>query len=352
MSPRPRKDATESPENEVAPGWAEVLENIGASAAYVRLYRISAGRKVFVNRVGLDVEPEGIQDAYGGGEYELNMCDNRGKVLKGGTYRLQIDGTPKPLPQPGAPDSLARFQATDMAPARDLSEAVRRLDDIYRELRHPPAPIQRADPLELAAGLVTAVSAAVVPIITLMKEGRPRRGGPSSAAGRVEALERGIRIGISLGKGGTGSGWADKLMDMMQPHIDAAAAGAAGPEAPPPLLPALPAEGAAVPDWRQVFARYLPQLMALAAQQRDPTLYADLAVDNAPPELLDMLVQQIARGEDFRRELFQAFPQAVPYREWLTLFLGAVWTAVTQEDGGGPGANGDIPGDIPHPATG
>jgi hypothetical protein len=64
-------------------------------------------------------------------------------------------------------------------------------------------------------------------------------------------------------------------------------------------------------------------------------------LDSAPPELLDLLVQQINRGEDFRREFFEAFPQTVPYREWLLTFMGAVWNGATEAADVG---DSDIPG--------
>jgi hypothetical protein len=291
----------------------DLMEDLGADAAYLRLYRKSGGRLHFLQQCGLEIDPEWIRQNHGGGEFVIQAVNGHNKL--GPRRSLVIEGPPK---TPRAEIEVGRLESYRPAAPEvpgSIYDAVRRMDDILHELRRPPAVAQQANPLEMAGSIVTSVLTAAVPIIELMQS-RPRAKAEGGAERLMDAFTRGMKIGVGLGRNGQAATWQDRLVEAVipaiqgQPNPDPLAATESAKTALPPAQPGNPG------NWRETIAPYIPRLNLLAAGGHDPQLYADLIYDQAPPPVLDMIVLQVGRGAAFLEEFVKAFPETAGYREW------------------------------------
>lgn len=326
----------------------ELLDKLGAEATYIRLYRRANGVKTYLGQVGLDIDLETIRTSYGGGEYILQGVNVQGRTMA--TRNLRIEGHPRLTAAPdsatGAP-RLVGYAPANPEPPGSVYEAVRRLDDILHELRRPPAAAAQGNPLEMAGSIVTSILTAAAPILELYRD-RPRPKSEGGAERLMEAFTRGMKIGVSMGRNGQAATWQDRLVDAVMPALKA---GTENPPAGALPLAELGAESAPSVEpgnWRAAMGPYVLQFNRLAAAGKDPQLYGDLVYDQAPPEALDVIVQQVQRGEGFYREFFEAFPAAAPYREWWTELLSRIWEVATHRGEGGElgsdGAKHDVSG--------
>lgn len=326
----------------------DLLEQLGGEAIYLRLYRRSGGFNSYLGQVGRDVDLEWIRQTYGGGDFTLQGVNNQGHVMA--RRLIKIDGPPKLSTslenQPGA-GRVVSYAPAAPEPPGSVYEAVRRLDDILHELRRPPAAAAQGNPLEMAGSIVTSILTAAAPILELYRD-RPRPKSEGGAERLMEAFTRGMKIGVSMGRNGQAATWQDRLVDAVMPALKAGTENPAAGALPLAELGAESAPSVEPGNWRAAMGPYVLQFNRLAAAGKDPQLYGDLVYDQAPPEALDVIVQQVQRGEGFYREFFEAFPAAAPYREWWTELLSRIWEVATHRGEGGElgsdGAKHDVSG--------
>lgn len=336
----------------------ELLERVGGEAAYMRVYRLEAGERVHLRRMGPEGTIDDIQEHYGGGDYLVQVCSQDGRVK--GSRRLKIAGRPRdPDDGPADQERLVGYSATPAnagrAP-RTLGESIAQLQEVLEGARNPPPVAQQGNPLEMSIALVTALGTAAGPIIELLKDRRPKGEG-GGAVRMMEAYQNGLRTGVMLmkkhGAGEAAAGSNDILGRMLDTIGGLTRGGAAAPLEDPLALPTGELGGGAIASganaargvkleksWTEAVAPYVPRLQTLARQGKDPHLYADLLLDQASDELLELLMVQLNRGEDFWREFTSAFPGTD--RAWFQELLNRVWLGCQPDDGGA-----ENPGDVP-----
>jgi len=339
---------------EPPPAFHELMDRLGGQATYVRLYRMVAGRRSYLQKYGTEFEEADVQEKYGGGEYTAQVCDVRGAIV--GSMLFAIEGPPRqPPPDPVAAGRLVGYSAPQGEPARDLVDGFRRMEDLLRDLRNPPAVAQQANPIEMAAALMDAVSKAAAPFIEVWKvtreAGRERDDDKPGAVELMQAYQSGLKTGVHLGTrtgGGGSGGGSSSILDRLLDTVGPAIRGEVGrPElgrgAPPEDLPASSPVPADAPTWATALAPHVKRLNTMAAGGHDPELYADLAFDLAPPAALEAIAAELGKGEEFYVMFFRAFPSCEPHKRWWVQFLGRLWLTFSQppEEESGVVHNGD-----------
>lgn len=97
---------------------------------------------------------------------------------------------------------------------------------------------------------------------------------------------------------------------------------------------------------------YYGLLCQKAAAGADPTLYAEIVLDNVPDETLDMLLTRQPTPLD---ALIAEYPPAAQHREWFAQLIDTLMQAMTDEEEPAPvvvqpGASADAP-DAPPPVV-
>jgi hypothetical protein len=84
---------------------------------------------------------------------------------------------------------------------------------------------------------------------------------------------------------------------------------------------------------------YVDDLLELAADDADPSLYADVILDQAErrqPAVVDFLRAKLTADPGavalFEQQFYRAFPAATQYREWFTELLKELGDALRQEN--------------------
>jgi hypothetical protein len=334
----------------------DLLERLGTEPGYVRLYRVQLGRKLYLKKLGTEIEIDDIQETWGGGEYILQVVRAGGKLV--GEQRIEIAGAPK---DPDAAPAAEAAPAGTRVP-RNVAESVLELERVVHEMRNPPKAAEQGNPLLMAAALITAIGTAATPIIEYFRD-RPKPQGGAGAERLMNAYHKGLRTGMALKEGNGGSGVGDILGKTLEtvrsiasnhrggellegePLEEEAPAAQLPPPVkgvvgrrPPPAASSAPLPAGA-PEWAKVVAKHVGQMQALAQRVADPHSYADLLYQNAPDQLLELIVEQVGRGEDFWEEFENAFPGTD--RVWFSDMLGRVFYLASlpdDDDAGDPGA--------------
>lgn len=329
------------------PELEDLIAQLGGEAAYVRLYRLTLGQRSYLARMGPDVDVDAVRDRFGGGDYAAQICRQGGKIM--GETKFTIAGPPRD------PEVIAHSPAAPEPAPKTVAESIAQLNRRLDELRNPPAAAEQANPLALTASIITALASAAAPIIQIMQENRRPRGEGRAHKEKslMDAYHQGLKTGVILGAkqggGGGGGGLLEKMLDTLAPALQGRATGLPPVEGGEtarvaPGGGAVPARAAQLPDgspaWAKIAAPYIAQLQPLAAKGADPQTYSQLFLDSAPDQMLDLVVEQVGRGEEFWKEFQNAFPGAD--RAWWEQLLGSVWFELTQPE------PADNPGDVSH----
>jgi hypothetical protein len=268
----------------------------GDTQATVKLYRSLRGGKLsFVEEYRpnewLEVGESGVRDAFGAGEYEIRVYDNRKKIRKRKSFSIDSARASNPIaPTPAPVDTRAI-----------IAEIIRELAPMFASITRPAA--QPQDRQQYLQELI------------LMKQIFAPDGAAKAAADPLEMLSKLIGVTKELqpreGETGPYDVFA-RLVETFGPMITSniaqaqasAAAAAPAPGAPsrrlaagPPVAaPVVPIQVGAEPQANpapsqpqedtNMLAWAIRFLVAQAERKADPGLYAELAADHLSDEQL------------------------------------------------------------------
>ncbi|RTL17972.1 MAG: hypothetical protein EKK55_21850 [Rhodocyclaceae bacterium] len=285
-----------------------------------------------------------LRDKYRGGEFRLYIM-KEGKLWK--NMRVSVE----PPPHNDAPTAVSSGMADVLAVMRDGFQAQAAA---MRELATAP---RAASPF---AGMdVPAVITAVAAAITALRPPPAPPAPPPPPDRSVDMLIQGIQLASELREGAApaDNSIGGMLRTFLQsPLVAQAVQAAASPPAPPvshakPALPApttprvvspaAPAEPAAQPTDQQttMLHYYYGLLCQKAAEGADPTLYAEIVLDNVPDDTLNMLLSRQPTPLD---ALIAEYPPAAPHRAWFATLIDTMMQALTDEEEPEPAAPANV----------
>lgn len=321
---------------------SQVLSELDSSgAAIIKVERMREGKRP--EYVG-DMSPSSftlaqLQERFGGGEYALTVFDSARRYVKRTTVAI---AAPLKPPAPAAIESsglekIARTLAEQMQAQSQLLQALL--------LQGRTAPV--ADAATMRKQLLEEMQ--------LMK-GIMGSGQVLSPDKVLELVMKGMEIAKETGGGGD-AGWtgiAEKAIDVlgeplaqlmsssaMTPAAGAAAPGVPGGNAPPPIQH----QPGVSPMVNPMVKQYVSFLVRKAVAGADPTLYADLVLDNVP----EAMVREFLADPDPVTKLAQFDARVARHAEWFRDLGQACLEALNAdaaESGSGPStADGDAGGD-------
>lgn len=279
-----------------------------------------------------------LRDKYGGGTFRLFVT----KPGHTGVWRNMLVHVARTAGTPMAADPNAAMLSV-------MREGFARQAEVLKAALAPqvPAgePVTMATILPQLPAIITAAAAAITAL-------RPPTPAPAPVAqskdSGIELFIKGVELAQDLRGGGDGDGGG--LMGILREFVKSPMMGAAvqamaaQPQAthqptrpalaaPQPQAAPVPAPAPTPTDQpmnapNAALAHYLGMLCAMSQNGKDPALYADLVLDNAPDQLLDELLA----ADDGVAYLAQYQPQVANHRQWFTQLINIVRDAMTGPD--------------------
>lgn len=346
LPPEPPMIDDESPEDDLARALAE----IGASGGgRVKAERVNPERKALEYVDDFDAATfslKELQRMYGGGEYRLTVRDSHGRYVRSGRVVIA-----QPLQPREAHDPLQKVTEAIAEQSKQLQTFIAAF---MLQQRATPAPAASAD----------EVRRQIIQDLQMMRE---LLGAPGAGLEVSKVLEV-LQLGIEMGRKAEGGGddWValaaraldslgEPLRNLLAQIAAARANGAAASPAPPgapaarpglelPAAPAVPpaapapASGVQQPKGNgamfgfDVLGGFKPKaiefLIGKARAGADPTLYADVILDNVPDMALPLL-EQLVRG-DVVENLAQFDPRVKDFAEWFRALGEAVASGLAE----------------------
>lgn len=279
---------------------------------------------------------ENVRKRFGGGRYRVRCVGSKGFVPGGGT--VTIAETAESVPSSGEPTNI-----TELMTLMDRREADRRAQNSERMMAYAQLIVPAMAPI--IAALVTprpsgiSEFAAIMPkpmstqdMVTFAASLKNLQG--DSGEGKLETFLKVFEtINDKIGGGGD-VGWKDILKELVvsaRPALERLVDVKLSSPSPQPvagLLPlsqapaSIPQEGENVGmlSMIQWLRATLDQLLVQAQRNKNPELYAEVALDNLPEGTsLEQLRTWLAR-EDWWDVLKSFNPQVESYRGWITEF--------------------------------
>lgn len=273
-----------------------------------------------------------LRDKYRGGEFRLYIMKD-GRLWK--NMRVFVEPPHTPDSTPGAPSSsgmsdvLAVMRDGFAAQAAAMREvAANRSGSILGGADLP--------------AIITAISGAIV---ALRPPPAPLPPPPPDTSDRaVDMLMRGIELAMGLRESAApaDNSIGGMLREVLKSPLMAQAVQAASTSPPAlprpnpqqkptqPPTPAAPATSPPPTEGSQVnvFHHYYSILCQKAAEGADPTLYAELVLDNVDDDTLNTLLSKQPTPLD---ALIAEYPPAAAHRDWFAALIETMMSAVTEE---------------------
>lgn len=363
-----------------------VIEETAAAnpkAPEATIYRKDAetGQEKWVAKVASSiVSHEWIAKKFGGGEYRVQhrKPNATGKLVYGAQETYMIDPAVQPerptLGGDGVTATGAPGERREMIMDAALMGLIQQMGnnntaalEMMRSMNQQPQ--RETKPLDIV-GIITAVSslvAAIAPFFERKKDAmetareiaelatKNTGGGGGGVKEMIGGLKELLEVKELLGGGGGDDrGPGERLLEAALPKFmelaDHYAQRTAAPAQPPAQLPAVQRPAAlpagaqppseASPVWASYVARQVPRWVKLAEMDKNPSLYAELEVDNLPPMFLGMLKTFLKR-DDAIDLVLQAFPALAQYEEWSREFFAEIIDLVMGEDDDGEDSEED-----------
>lgn len=345
-APAPSPEAAPAADDPFAVNERDALSTLmselsGISNARVTVYRLSRNAP---QAYMFACSPEAfsldeLRDKYNGGTFRIYITRN---AVAWRNFTVAVEPRQAP-PSEGAP------------PAGDLAAAMR--DGFAMQaaaLREALRPASAAPTHPLAGIDLPALITALTGAIAALRAPAPAPVIQAPAASSEQAITmllKGIELAREFQASGEEPGMLSLARDflrspILQAAVSATQAPAAVPRPPvalppsaprtvaPPVTPAAPAAPAApithpAPAPGVLLGAadmnvYAALLAEKAASGADPTLYADLILDNVPESILEALLN---RAPDPVSALLADYPVLAPHRAWIEQLVGAIVSA-------------------------
>ncbi len=345
MTGRRKKDDDKKNEKDREPGEASeqlatklhaFREAMGTGDGKAEIFRKLPGQtnRSYLGSIGVDDvvnEPhETLKALFGGGDYQITFRNEHGEYLKGGSFQASIEGAPLNVADTRLEELEKRL--AERGDGQKWTPA----DMLLMIKAITPQQPDRAEPLELVAGVLTALSPLIAPFIEAKLEK------PEPPADPLEQMNRMAELMVSLkelSSGGDSGSLTETMTKHLAPSLGRLLDGAAG-KTPATLQPGQetmtdpPGGKPPQPRWFPMLERMVPQFVAWAGGQKDPELRADFVLDEIPDDYLGPIYQELSRGDEFTDEFVAFIPAAAPHREWFEVFFARILAQIRPLDAG------------------
>lgn len=327
---------------------SEMLASLqGATSSRITVYRVVKNQP---QSYVFETDPAGfslddLRDKYNGGEFRLYVSKD-GRLFK----NMRVVVEPKQMPHLAEHMAPANGMSDVLAVMRDgFAAQAAALREAMAAARPAPSPFSMNDIpaiITSIAGAVTALRPAVAPAPA------------ESTSKAIDMFMQGLQLARELrdDSAPADNSIGGMLRDVLKSPIVAAAVQSAAqvpaqpqparlpnPVAAQPSAPVSHAKPAATqptpqPE-NQVLAYYLGMLVGKAKAGSDPSLYAELVLDNLPDEQLMPMLQ---RGDALIDDLIAIHAPVAEHREWFIKLLAEINDLLTPPEDEGvveqPGA--------------
>jgi hypothetical protein len=295
-----------------------ILTELGASGKYISLKRQNLSSKEF-DYVGkydlaefhdMSLFLERVKEDHGGGKYQGRIYgekDGETKYLKYVTFSIDPRFRPAVVPPPMIPGA-----GTPPSELSEIKNALAVLAQAITSMMQKP----QHDPLDIGLRIAEAMRGG-------QKEALPVSSSPSITEA-FTILKQGIDMGKELSGGGGDLGYLPVIEKLGAPLIEAFGKMASRPN---PVVEKvnggkpLPRPTPSTPE--QYLQAYLPQILGLAAEKKNPALYAELVLDRAPETQYDFLYG-VATRPDVIAYLSSLHPGVKEHEAWFLEFVSAI----------------------------
>lgn len=240
-----------------------------------------------------------------------------------------------------------------------MREGFQRQADVMKAALTPVAPA--AEPITMAAILpqLPAIITAMAAAVTALRPPAPPPAAPAAKDNGIDLFIKGVELARDLGGGGDGGDTSlmSILKELVKSPMMAAAVESVASRAPqmpqqvqqrpqlaapqpttvaPVPTPAPPAPEVMTPN--PTLAYYLGMLCTMSQNGKDPSLYADLVLDNAPDELLTPMLE----ADDGVAFLAQFHPSVEQHRQWFAQLIAIIREAMNAPDDTNGAAVGNV----------
>jgi hypothetical protein len=296
-----------------------ILAEVGDTGSYIAIKRRNPTTKEedYVGRYELPVDGllERVKEEHGGGKYSGRICG------KGGVYRKYITFSIDSRFRPTVVTPPTLLGATSAPPSDsglgEVKDLLKQLIALQMSPKHDPFEVF----VKAAELFRNAPSVAPMPV--------------SSAPSITEAfaiLKQGIEMGQTM-SGGEGLGYLPVVERLGGPLVEALKALADRPKAIMQKVEnggkPLTAPKPQTPE--QYIQAYLPQIISLALSKKDPTLYAEVILDQVPESALDFLFETVSRP-DVVPYLTTLHPGVKEHEAWFLEFAKSIKENLTPEE--------------------
>ena len=306
----------------------EFLGRVGPGAEGVKLYRReSDGKYAYLTTLPLDgFSEEGVKELMGGGKYQARLVDGGGKFIPGGSRVFRIAGRPKLLPE-DEPPAAPGAEPFNLELLRLMMERGQQ---------------GQGNPMELAVGMTTAMMAAITPLIAALAERRPAAEG-NPMGDYLNLFMKAHELGRDSAPGEAGGydaiirNLGGPVLNLLGQSVQADRARMLSPGEGDPNTGAQVGEAAPapeVPPWVAAVAPWVPMLLKVAREGKNPELYAELVLDHAGEHLLPLLDGQGAAGT--ANALLHYFPDLRTVEPWTRQLVQALDTLTAGGEDGAP----------------
>lgn len=325
---------------------SEMLASLqGATTSRITVYRVVKNQP---QSYVFECDPasfslDDLRDKYNGGEFRLYVTKD-GRLFK----NMRVVVEPKQMPHHAEHMAPASGMADVLAVMRDgFAAQAAALREAMAAARPAPSPFSMMDIpaiITSIAGAVTALRPAVAPAPT------------ESTSKAIDMFMQGLQLARELRDDASppDNSIGGMLRDVLKSPIVAAAVQSAAQTQAQPQPARLPNPAAATPqpaqvshakpvatptEESQVLSYYLGMLVNKAKAGADPSLYADLVLDNVPDE---QLLAWLKRGDNLIDDFIASNPAVAEHRDWFVSLIQSVHEAVASEQEpeptGGPNA--------------
>lgn len=310
--------------------WREMTDAAGQRAGSAQVDRLIPHKPhIYLDTVPYDdirSEPQNyLRGRWGGGRFKVTLKDADKKYLKKATMYFSIEGDPvlQGVDTGESVEDEVR-RRVELALAQQKSsddhqavyvEMIRQSGEHVRAAIEAGAKQERGDPMEMALGFMTAMTAANAPLLAAVLESKSQ--GPAES---IQMLTAVMELAQNMGNDGGGIGslaktMAEPLAKLVDAHLAGPAAALAGGAPPEPPV--------ARPPWFPHLSPLLPALLGWAQGSKDPILRADLVMDELRDDQIAPVFQALT-AEGFRPEFFQHVPEAAQHPDWFAAFFDSM----------------------------
>lgn len=320
-------DMQDSIDEELDKVFSEFGGSDGEVEFKINVYRMAKGVRSYCFSVSPSELPilDTLRDDYKGGQFQVWVYKN-GKIFK------RRDVTVEPPPEKAVSNSGGDIGGIIAALANQQREMLNQMKEI---VTRQPSPVPQYAPATNPMEMMGSMMGVMMQMKEFMGGGKQEK-----TVNEMDTFMKALEFAREFNDDGKQKGFADvatKFIEHFGPTFGEVMkqSASAPPRAMPyPAQPHQPGQpGQPVQDQQNMnimLSAQLKMLVSKAAQNADPTLYADFILDN----VADATINEYINRPDIVEFLGQYNPGVIQYRDWFEQLRASIQEGLTGDDSG------------------